>query len=158
MRKLIYTLTSFVGLAAFMSAIWVGCGAFLKNNDAYERGLDTALTDPTVSELLGAPVRESWFINGAVESAGGHSQGSWSTRLRGTERSGTLTIVGVKQGGAWGVIRMGLSVGGESYSYQPGRGFIRDAVDEAPDFDILSNRGAAPASWRPGWPAQEHGA
>lgn len=156
MRKLIGVLSALVGFAAFMSAVWVGCGAFLKNNDAYERGLETALNDPTVTDLLGAPVVESWFLNGSIEGGGGESRGVWSTRLRGTERSGTLNIVGFKRGGAWGVVSMRLSVGEAFYAYLPGQGFVREADDERPDFDILSLRragrglipGSEPASWR----------
>ena len=139
MRKLLGILTALVGFAAFMSVVWVGCGTFLKNNDAYERGLATALEDPTVNDLLGAPVVESWFINGSVESGGGQAQGSWSTRIRGSERSGTLHIAGYKRGGGWGVVSMRLSADGETYMYLPGQGFVQEASDEAPDFDILSN-------------------
>ncbi|GAB5535486.1 MAG: hypothetical protein Rubg2KO_17350 [Rubricoccaceae bacterium] len=138
MRNLLGILTAIIGFAAFMSVIWVGCGTFLKNNDAYERGLATALADPTVNELLGAPVQESWFINGSVESGGGQAQGSWSTRVRGSERSGTLHIAGYKRGGAWGVVSMRLSANGENYMYFPGQGFVREPSNEAPDFDILT--------------------
>ncbi|MEO0560055.1 MAG: cytochrome c oxidase assembly factor Coa1 family protein [Bacteroidota bacterium] len=137
MRNLLGILTALVGFAAFMSIVWVGCGTFLKNNEAYERGLATALDDPTVNELLGPPVAESWFLNGSVESGGGQAHGSWSTRIRGSERSGTLYITGYKQGGAWGVVSMRLSVSGESYDYLPSQGFVRESQDDAPDFDIL---------------------
>ena len=139
MRKLIGVLTTLLGFAAFMSAIWVGCGTFLKNNEAYERGLATALDDPTVNDLLGPPVQESWFINGAVESGGGQSEGSWSTRIRGAERSGTLHIAGYKRSGAWGVVSMRLSVGDENYVYLPNQGFVRESGGETPDFDILTD-------------------
>jgi len=141
MGKLLGVLTALIGFAAFMSVIWVGCGTFLKNNDAYDRGLETALADSTVNDLLGAPVAESWFLNGSIESGSGQSNGAWSTRLRGTERSGTLNIVGYNRGGGWGVVSMSLTVKGETYVYQPGRGFLRVSTDGTPDFDILS-------SWR----------
>lgn len=138
MRKLLGILTALVGFAAFMSVVWVGCGTFLKNNDAYERGLETALADPTVNDVLGAPVVESWFLNGAIESGGGQSNGSWSTRLRGSERSGTLYIVGFKRSGGWGVVSMRLSTGDEAYTYLPNQGFVREASGTTPDFDILT--------------------
>ncbi|MEM0961388.1 MAG: cytochrome c oxidase assembly factor Coa1 family protein [Bacteroidota bacterium] len=138
MSRLRNGIAALLALAAFMSTAWVGCSAFLKNNDAYERGLQAALSDPTVQDALGAPVQESWFLNGAIESGGAYAQGSWTTRIRGTERSGTLNIQGGAHGGQWGVIDMTLTAGDEEYVYVPKQGFMPVSLEGAPGFDILS--------------------
>ncbi len=137
MRNLLLVLTALVGFALFMSVVWAGCSAFLKNNEAYDRGLATALADPAVQEALGAPVRESWFINGIVESDGAISRGSWITRVRGENASGTLTIGGFKRAGRWGVVSLALEVGDATYVYRKGAGFVRADPGEVPEFDIL---------------------
>ncbi|PAP80605.1 hypothetical protein B1759_04285 [Rubrivirga sp. SAORIC476] len=137
MRNVLGVLMAIVGFALFMSVIWAGCGAFLKNNEAYERGLATALADPLVQETLGGPVRESWFLNGAIEGDGGTTRGSWSTRLRGEAASGTLYIVGFKQNGRWGVVGMSLTAAGATYTYRAGQGFVRADPEALPAYDIL---------------------
>ncbi len=136
-RNLLLALVALVGFALFMGAVWAGCSTFLKNSEAYDRGLATALADPTVQEVLGAPVRESWFINGVIESDGAVSRGSWITRVRGEAASGTLTIGGLKRAGRWGVISLALEVGGATYVYREGVGFVRADPGEVPEFDIL---------------------
>ncbi|WP_412069756.1 hypothetical protein [Rubrivirga sp. IMCC43871] len=123
MRHLPTALALFLGIGLFMAVVWAGCSTFLKANDAYERGLATALVDPVVEKTLGAPVRESWFINGSVENDGMRTEGAWVVRLRGTEHSGTLHIRGYKTDGAWRVVAMSLVVGDEQFGYVPGRGF-----------------------------------
>lgn len=124
-------------LALFMSVVWAGCSAFLKNNEAYERGLATALADSTVNALLGAPVTEGWFLNGTIESEGGGTRGDWTTRLRGDVTSGTLGIVGAKRGDRWGVTSLTLWANDLTYSYVPGQGFLLVDTDVRPAFDIL---------------------
>lgn len=137
MRNVLLALTALLGVALFMSAVWAGCSAFLKNNEAYDRGLATALADPTVQQALGAPVRESWFINGVIESDGALRRGSWITRVRGASRSGTLTIGGLKRAGRWGVVSLTLTVGDAAYTYRKGAGFEQIDPGEVPGFDIL---------------------
>lgn len=137
MRNLLLVLMALVGFALFMSVVWAGCSAFLKDNEAYDRGLATALADPTIQEVLGAPVRESWFLNGIVESDGATSRGSWTTRLRGENASGTLTVGGFQSAGRWGVVRLSLDVGGVTYVYRQGAGFEPTDPDAVPVFDIL---------------------
>ena len=138
MRVALPLLLAVVGLALFMSVVWAGCGAFLKNNDAYRRGLAAALADPVVADALGAPVRESWFLNGAVEGDGSVSRGSWQVRLRGAKRSGTLRIAAVEQDGIWGVMGMGLRAGDDRYQYVPAQGFAPVTPATAGPPDLLA--------------------
>lgn len=123
MRHVPTALALFFGIALFMAVVWAGCSTFLKANDAYERGLATALVDPVVQKTLGAPVRESWFINGSIESDGMRTLGAWVVRLRGTEHSGTLHIRGYKTDGAWRVVAMSLVARDERFGYVVGQGF-----------------------------------
>lgn len=138
MRNALSVLLALVSLVLFMSMVWVGCGAFLKNNDAYRRGLDAALTDPVVAEALGAPVRESWFLNGSVESDGSVSRGSWHVRLRGAERSGTLRIAAFERDDRWGVVDLSLRADGRTYRYVPRQGFAAVRPADAGPPDILA--------------------
>lgn len=123
MRRASTVLFFALGLVLFMGAIWIGCGAFLKHNDAYERGLSTALSDPVLQEALGAPVEESWFLNGSIEGDGVRSQGVWLVRLRGTEATATLRIAGIKASGEWRVVALTAEVGADTYDYVPGQSF-----------------------------------
>ncbi|WP_412060932.1 cytochrome c oxidase assembly factor Coa1 family protein [Rubrivirga sp. IMCC45206] len=123
MRPVSSVLALLVGVGLFMAAVWAGCSTVLKANDAYERGLATALADPVVEKTLGAPVRESWFINGSIEGDGMRTEGAWSTRIRGTEHSGTLHIRGYKTHGQWRVVAMSLVARDERFGYVPGQGF-----------------------------------
>lgn len=138
MRTLLGVVTAVVGFALFMSVVWVGCSAFLKNNDAYRRGVEAALADPVVADALGAPVREGWFLNGTIEGNGAVSRGVWSVRLRGTERAGTLRIAAVERDDRWGVVDMSLRAAGRTYRYRPREGFSAvDPADAGPP-DILA--------------------
>ncbi|MEL6614847.1 MAG: cytochrome c oxidase assembly factor Coa1 family protein [Bacteroidota bacterium] len=125
MRRLLAILSSLLGFVLFMGAVWVGCGAFLKNNDAYERGLETALADPELQKALGGPIEEGWFINGSVEGDGVRSHGVWLVRLRGTEDSGTLRIAGIKASGDWRVVALTVETEDDTYDYVPQQGFRR---------------------------------
>ena len=123
MRTLPAALLLVAGFVLVSGLVWAGCGAFLKNNDAYDRGLRAALADPLVHDVLGEPVYESWFLNGSIEGGGGTSRGTWLVRVKGAERSGTLTIDGFKTAGEWRVLRMALRVDGRHYTFQPSEGF-----------------------------------
>ncbi len=138
MRNALLILLAILGLALFMSVVWAGCGSFLKNNDAYRRGLDAALADPVVQDALGPPVRESWFLNGGIESDGSVSRGSWHVRLRGATRSGTLRIAALERDDLWGIIDMSLRAGDERYRYLPGQGFTPVTPATAGPPDILA--------------------
>lgn len=138
MRTALSILAAVLGLALFMSVVWAGCGAFLKNNDAYRRGLSAALADPVVQDALGAPVREGWFLNGAIEGDGSVSRGSWHVRLRGAERSGTLRIAALERDGIWGVVDMSLRAGDKTLRYLPRQGFAPVTPAEAGPPDILA--------------------
>ena len=125
MRGCLSVLSGIFALLLFMSVVYAGCSRFLKSNDAYERGVATAIEDPVVEETLGAPVEESWFYNGSIEGDGMTTRGQWSVRLRGAADAGTLTITGLKTAGAWRVVAMALKADGAFYVYAPGRGFVK---------------------------------
>jgi hypothetical protein len=138
MQRGLTILSALVGIALFASIVWAGCSSFLKNNDAYERGVAAALADPTVQQALGAPVTESWFINGTIESDAMTTRGAWVVRLRGANRSGTLRIAGLKRADLWGVAAMQLEVDEAQYAYIPQSGFREIKGAEAGPIDILS--------------------
>ena len=131
MRGALSVLTGLVGLALFMAVVWAGCSTFLKNNGAYERGVATALIDPVVAKALGAPVRESWFLNGSIEGDGMTTRGSWLVRLRGERAGGTLRIAGYKADGDWRVVSMALDAEDVRYVFVPGVGFRAPAEGSA---------------------------
>ena len=140
MRTVPALLASLLGIGLFMALVWAGCSTFLKSNEAYERGVEAAVADPVVEKALGAPVRESWFLNGSVEGDGMTWNGSWLVRLRGERASGTLRIAGYKTGGDWRVVAMALDADGVRYFYVPGVGFRAPAQGSAVDgpSDILA--------------------
>lgn len=138
MRTASAILAFVIGLALFMGVIWVGCSSFLKNNSAYERGVETALTDPTVAKALGGSVEEGWFLNGSIEGDGMVSHGVWLVRIKGAERSGTLRIAGIKSGGEWSVVNLSLEAADVTYAYLPGQGFREVASSGVGPRDILS--------------------
>jgi hypothetical protein len=138
MRTLLGILAAVAGFALFLSVVWAGCGAFLKTNDAYRRGVEAALTDPVVRQALGAPVREGWFLNGTIEGDGSVSRGVWHVRLRGVDRSGALRIAAVERDDRWGVVDMSLRAADQTYRYQPRRGFAAVAPADAGPPDILA--------------------
>jgi hypothetical protein len=123
-------LLGLLGLGLFMGLVWVGCSAFLKNNDAYRQGVAAALADPSVGELLGAPVAEGLFINGEIEHDGMDAYGTWLVRLRGEAHSGTLRIIGHESMDAWRVVGLVLETQGQRYRYVAGSGFEPDRGDE----------------------------
>ena len=131
MRGALSVLTGLVGVALFMALVWAGCSTFLTNNGAYERGVASALADPVVEKALGAPVRESWFINGSIEGDGMTSRGTWLVRLKGERSGGTLRVVGYKTDGDWRVVSMALDADGVRYVYVPGTGFRAPAEGSA---------------------------
>ena len=129
MRDLTTGLVMLLGIGLFIAATWAGCSAYLKNNEAYERGVAVALEDPVLQAALGAPVEEGWFLNGSIQGGGGTSRGAWSVRLRGADGGGTLYVQGAKASGEWRVVGLSAEVGGERYDYVPERGFVRAKPD-----------------------------
>lgn len=123
MRHVSTGLSIALGIGLLIAISWVGCSAFLKNNDAYERGLATTLADPVLEDALGAPLEEGWFINGTVEGDGMTTHGVWLVRIRGTEETGTLRIAGVKSSGLWRVVQLSVEADDVRYDYVPEQGF-----------------------------------
>lgn len=137
MRTATSILAFCIGLTLFMGLVWTGCSSFLKNNSAYERGVATAVADPTLNKALGSPVRESWFLNGSIEGDGMVSHGVWLVRLKGAKASGTLRIAGIKSGGEWSVVALGFEVNDVPYAYVPGQGFRETQAAGIGPRDIL---------------------
>ncbi len=85
----------------------------LKENPAYQMGIDLARNDPAVVELFGSPIEDGFFANGEIQTGPeGSGTANLETSLSGPKARGTITIYGSQadKGSAWQIESINIRV------------------------------------------------
>src|SRR5919112_3430150 len=88
----------------------------IKSSEVYQGALKVAQTHPAVTERLGQPVKDGWFVQGNISYEGGGGNANFEVPVSGPKNSGTLRVSAINHDGAWMYQRLDLVVGGETTS------------------------------------------
>ena len=86
------------------------------NSDAYQQALTKAAENPQVHELIGEPIKPSWFISGQLNVNGGTGNANLSIPISGPKGKGSIRAVAYKSGGVWRFTYLQVSINGEPES------------------------------------------
>lgn len=124
------------GVALVGGIVLVAMSA-IKSSEVYQGALKIAQTHPAVTERLGQPVKDGWFVKGNIKLDAGGGSANFEIPVSGPKNSGTLRVSAVNPGGAWMYQRLDLVVGGETTSLLdrnvalPGAGSPVDVEEDA---------------------------
>ena len=95
--------------------IIIGAAALMKSSGAYQLGVDTALANSTVQDVLGTPLKTGFFVTGSISESGASGSAELSVPLSGSRQSGTLAVIATKEEDTWRLESLTLEVGGQTY-------------------------------------------
>jgi hypothetical protein len=112
-----------IGLGCF-GVVLIGClliaGLFviataaMRSSDAYQLALAAAERDPSVTAMLGAPVRAGWFTTGQVNVSGSSGEANLEIPISGPRGSGTIAVRANKSAGKWSFSSLNVRISGRS--------------------------------------------
>jgi hypothetical protein len=86
---------------AFIAVIVFAVFGAIKSSDAYKTAVGRAKADPRVSEAIGTPIKEGWYVSGNTEVSGGSGKTDMSIPISGPKGSATIYAVATKFAGDW---------------------------------------------------------
>ncbi len=105
-----------IGLIAVCLVIFlVGIASLLRSSGAYKLGIDTAMANSTVQDVLGTPLQAGFFVTGSLSESGASGTAEFSVPLSGSHQSGTLNMNATKEEDTWRLDSLVLDVGGQTY-------------------------------------------
>src|SRR3982074_1350223 len=94
-------LTLFVGAVFFVAAIVLFVFGAMKSSDVYKMALSRAKADSRVTEAIGTPIKEAWFVTGHTEVNGGSGQADLTIPIHGPNGEATIYATATKSAGEW---------------------------------------------------------
>src|SRR4051812_48778430 len=88
---------AFAGVAAILFIVF---GA-IKSTDVYKTAVARAKGDKRVTEALGTPIHEAWYLAGSTNVSGGSGAADLSIPIAGPKAKGTIYAVATKSSGQW---------------------------------------------------------
>jgi cytochrome oxidase complex assembly protein 1 len=73
----------------------------IKSTEVYKSAVARAKADKRVTEALGAPVHEAWYLAGNTNVSGGSGAADLSIPISGPKAKGTIYAVATKSAGRW---------------------------------------------------------
>ena len=86
---------------AFIAFIALAIFGAIKSSDAYKTAVARAKADPRVTEAMGTPIKEGWFVGGSTEVSGGSGKSDLSIPITGPKGKATIYAVATKFAGEW---------------------------------------------------------
>jgi hypothetical protein len=94
--------------------IFVIANTAMRSSEAYQLALAAAQREPSVTAVLGAPVRAGWLTTGQVNVAGASGDASLEIPISGPRGSGTLAVRAHKSAGKWTFSSLNVRVSGRA--------------------------------------------
>lgn len=85
-----------------------------KSSPVYQRAMDAARSDPSVTAALGTPIESGWLITGSISEQGLSGDADLIIPIAGPRRGGTLYASARKGNGAWQFYTLAVKVDGEN--------------------------------------------
>jgi hypothetical protein len=95
---------------AFVGVITLIVFSALKSTDVYKSALAQAKDDPEVTEALGSPLEEGWFMSGSTHVEGPSGHADIAIPISGPKGKGTIYAVADKSAGHWGYSTLEVEV------------------------------------------------
>lgn len=73
----------------------------IKSSDAYKGALARAKADSRVTQAIGTPIKEGWFVAGKTEVSGGSGKSDLTIPIEGPNGKATIYAVATKFAGDW---------------------------------------------------------
>jgi hypothetical protein len=85
----------------FVVAVFVISNVAMRSSDAYQLAFAAAQREPSVTAVLGAPIRAGWLTTGQVNVSGASGNASLEIPISGPRGSGTIAVRAHKSAGKW---------------------------------------------------------
>ncbi len=102
------------GFLVFIGAIVLLVFGAMKSSDAYKGALAQARANPAVTEALGSPIKDGWFVSGKTNVDGSGGDANLAIPLSGPKAAGKLYVVATKTAGRWHYTTLELEVEGRA--------------------------------------------
>lgn len=107
------------GVLVCIALAFFGIMSLMKTSGVYQLAVETARANPTVQEILGAPLNEGLIVTGSTSENGSSGSASLQIPLSGDRQSGTLYVQADKENNVWKLTGLTLEAGGRQYSLLP---------------------------------------
>jgi hypothetical protein len=109
-----------LGGAFFAFLVLVVFGA-MKQSDAYKMAVSRAKADQRVTNALGTPIEEGWFLKGSTKVSGTSGEADLTIPISGPKGKGTIYAVATKFAGDWTFSKLSVKLesSGETIDLAP---------------------------------------
>lgn len=93
----------------------------MKQTDVYQTALARAKADQRVTDALGTPISEGWYLSGSTKVSGGSGEANLSIPISGPRGKGTIYAVATKFAGEWTYSKLAVKIdsSGETIDLNP---------------------------------------
>jgi hypothetical protein len=96
--------------AVFIAAIVGIVFGAIKSSDAYKAAVARAKADPRVTEAIGTPIKEAWYVSGNTNVSGGSGKADLSIPIHGPKGEATIYAVATKFAGEWQYSKLAVKI------------------------------------------------
>lgn len=96
--------------AAFVACAVIFVFTLMKSSDAYQIALARAKADRRVTEAIGMPINDSWFVSGSTNVTGGSGTADLSIPIHGPKGAATIYCTATKSAGQWQYSQLVVSI------------------------------------------------
>ena len=82
----------------------------IKSTDAYKTALARAKADPRVTEAIGTPIKDSWYVVGKSEVSGGSGTAELAIPISGPKGKATIYCSSSKDTGQWKFNKLNVKI------------------------------------------------
>jgi len=95
---------------AFLAAMVFTVFTAIKSTQPYKAAIARAKSDVRVTEALGTPIHEGWYVLGNANVSGGSGTADLSIPISGPKAKGTIYAVASKSAGQWQFSKLAVKV------------------------------------------------
>jgi hypothetical protein len=99
-------------ICLFVTTIMVAVFGAIKSSDAYKGALARAKADSRVTQAIGTPIKEGWFVGGKTEVSGGSGTSDLTIPIEGPNGKATIYAVATKFAGDWKYSKLVVKIDG----------------------------------------------
>lgn len=88
-------------MAGFIASIFIIVFSLLKNSDVYQDSFQKASTHPTVTEKIGTPIEEGWYVLGNISTSNSSGNADLTIPITGPLGGATIYVIAHKRAGDW---------------------------------------------------------
>ncbi len=106
---------TFIGIfVAVILLLFVVIFGAMRSSDVYKEAVSRARANPEVTEAMGAPLKEGFFVSGTTNVSGGTGDANLEISISGPKGSGKIYAVAEKAAGQWTYSRLEVVTNGSN--------------------------------------------